>query len=152
MKVLVIKYKDLRIFGKFGGSRSIEILIPALFFDEKIKRKIEGLIKINTKQSIGINKPVTTAMIKNYIDELKQVTGNYRHHYRGFNIDYWNTIDKLISIQDNPLNPDEFIVLEIPGEDKYCYSDLLRDGIINMFKRSWSFPMNEEEIPTLIES
>ena len=145
MKVLVVKYKDFKIFGRFGGSRNIIILIPALFFDEIIKGKTEGLIRIDIEQSIGINKPITTAMIKNYIDGLKQISNDYRLHYKSLNIDCWNTIDKLISIPDNFSDPDEFIVLEIPGEDKYCYSDLLRDWLLNMYKTDHRW----EKVPTL---
>jgi hypothetical protein len=80
----------------------------------------EGIVMIIKKQSVGINKPVTESMIRNFIHILNDSTvdcGNYK-----VLISHLSTLEDLISDPDEGLDIEGIIEL---FEERTYYSENL---------------------------
>lgn len=67
---------------KFTGSecginRMLTIYLPVLFYDRIYKIVDEGIVTFTKTQFVGINKPVTESMIRNFIHALNDSMLDY---------------------------------------------------------------------------
>lgn len=116
---------------KFTGSecginRMLTIYLPVLFFDRIYEIVDEGTVMVTKVQSVGINKPVTESMIRNFIHILDSTVGHVDYNYKVL-INHLFTLEDLISDPEEGLYIEGIIEL---FEEKTYYSENL-DHIVN---------------------
>ena len=104
----------------WGISRILTVYLPVLFYDKTYETVDEGIVMIIKKQSVGINKPVTESMIRNFIHILSDSTVDYS--YYKVSINPLSTLEDLISDPNEGLDIEGVIEL---FEERTYYSENL---------------------------
>lgn len=122
-----IAYGKRKFTGLDSGiNRILTIYLPVLFYDKTYETVDEGIVMIIKKQSVGINKPVTESMIRNFIHILNDSTVDYSN-YKVL-INHLSTLEDLISDPDEGLDIEGIIEL---FEERTYYSENLNYIVIS---------------------